>query len=79
MAESKITSKNQTTVPKEVRDRLGVGPADVLHWEVFDRGEVRLTVADRKFLLRRGSIRVGAGSPVDDVRRAREQRGRTEK
>ena len=26
MAQSKITSKNQTTVPKEVRDKLALGP-----------------------------------------------------
>jgi bifunctional DNA-binding transcriptional regulator/antitoxin component of YhaV-PrlF toxin-antitoxin module len=75
MAQSKITSKNQTTVPREVRERLGVGPADVLLWEVVDAGEARLTVADRKLLHRRGSIAVGAGSPVDDVREARRRRG----
>lgn len=78
MVESKITSKNQTTVPRDVRDRLGIGPGTVLRWEVRGDGEVRLRVADPVFLNRRGSIQVGPGSPVDDVRRARESRGRND-
>lgn len=34
MPTSTITSKGQTTVPKEVRDALDVGPGDRLSWEV---------------------------------------------
>ena len=75
MAKSTITSKGQTTVPREVRDRLGVGPQDTLQWEV-EGNTVRVTVAGRSFLRRRGAIVVGPGSTVDDVRVAREQRGR---
>lgn len=74
MVDSKITTKNQTTVPKEIREELGVGPSDVLHWEVVS-GAARVTVADRKFLQRQGSIEVGPGSVVEDVRRARRMRG----
>ena len=75
MAKSTITSKGQTTVPREVRDRLGVGPQDTLQWEV-EGNTIRVTVASRSFLRRRGAIVVGQGSAVDDVRAAREQRGR---
>lgn len=75
MPRSTITSKGQTTVPREVRDQLGLATHDTLEWEV-DGSVVRVTVAARGFLLRRGRIRVGPGSPTDDVRRARATRGR---
>jgi AbrB family looped-hinge helix DNA binding protein len=74
MTKSTITVKYQTTVPKEVREKLGVGPQDALQWEVMD-GYVRVSASDRGFLKRRGSIRVGPGSTVEDVRRARSLRG----
>jgi len=74
MAQSSITSKNQTTVPKEVRDKLGTGPGDVLHWEVKD-GHARVRPAAVAFLRRRGTVAVGRGSTVDDVRLARARRG----
>lgn len=74
MTKSTITVKFQTTIPKEVRQKLGVGPQDVLQWEVQD-GYVRVSPADRAFLKRRGTIRVGPGSTVDDVRKARALRG----
>ena len=74
MPQSTISSKNQTTVPKEVRERLRVGPADVLRWELLG-SEVRVTAASRAFLERRGGIKVGPGDPVEDVRRARAMRG----
>ncbi len=75
MTESKITAKFQTTVPKEVRTKLHLRPGDVLRWEVVD-GDVRMVPARRGFLERQGSIRVGPGSAVEDVRKARKMRGR---
>ena len=74
MTQSTITSKFQTTVPKEIRLKLGLRPRDVLRWEATSRG-ARLVPARRGFLDRRGSLRVGSGSAVDDVRRARALRG----
>jgi AbrB family looped-hinge helix DNA binding protein len=74
MAQSSITSKNQTTVPKEIRDKLGTGPGDVLHWEV-EGGYARVRPAAVGFLRWRGKVAVGGGSTVDDVRRARARRG----
>ncbi len=49
MAQSKITSKNQTTVPKEVRDMLALGPGDVLRWDLVD-GAIQVALATRAFL-----------------------------
>jgi len=76
MTRSIMTSKGRTTVPREVRDRLGLSVHDTLQWEV--EGTVaRVTLAARGFLLRKGSIHVGVGSAKDVVRRARSTRGRT--
>jgi bifunctional DNA-binding transcriptional regulator/antitoxin component of YhaV-PrlF toxin-antitoxin module len=69
-----ITSRYQTTVPKAVREKLGVGPGDVLRWEIVG-GAVKLTAAKREFLKRRGMIRVGPGSAVEDLAKARQLRG----
>jgi len=74
MAKSTITVKYQTTVPKEVRQKLGVGPTDVLQWEVLG-DHVRVTAARPAFLDREGTIRVGPGDAVEDVRRARRLMG----
>jgi antitoxin PrlF len=74
MTQSTITVKYQTTVPKEVRRKLDLRPSDVLRWEVVD-DEVRVAAARRGFLERRGSVPTGSGSAVDDIRRARAQRG----
>lgn len=74
MSKSTITVKHQTTVPKEVREKLGVGPRDVLQWEVVG-GYARVSAAGKSFLKRRGTIRVGPGSTAADVREARSRRG----
>ncbi|RST88206.1 AbrB/MazE/SpoVT family DNA-binding domain-containing protein [Aquibium carbonis] len=34
--ESRITSKGQTTIPVEVRERLGVGPGDSIQFVLID-------------------------------------------
>ncbi len=41
MAKTKITSKGQVTIPKEVRDRLGLRPGDELEF-VEEDGVFRL-------------------------------------
>jgi antitoxin PrlF len=33
---SGLSTKSQTVIPKPVRDRLGVGPGDVLEFEIRD-------------------------------------------
>jgi antitoxin PrlF len=44
-AVAKITSKGQTTVPREIREALGVGPGDFISWEVAEDGVVRVRAA----------------------------------
>lgn len=74
MAHSAITSKYQTTIPKEIREKLGIGPQAILRWEVTG-GHARVSLAETAFLKRQGSIHCGAGSASEDVRRARALRG----
>ena len=38
---SRLTSKSQTTIPREVRERLSLGPGDVIVYEIAGE-EVRL-------------------------------------
>lgn len=41
MAESTLTAKGQTTLPKQVREALNVRPGDKLRYVILD-GEVRI-------------------------------------
>ena len=43
---SKVTAKAQTTVPKEVREALGVKPGDTLVYRIV-KGKVTLARAER--------------------------------
>lgn len=40
MMESTVTDKGQTTVPKEVRDALGIKPRQRLQWDLESDGTV---------------------------------------
>ena len=74
MATSKITVKFQASIPKEVRSALGVSVNDVLQWTVR-AGVAQVVPATSRLLDRRGSLRVGRGSTVKDVRAGRASRG----
>ncbi len=74
MPKSTITSKGQTTVPKEVRDALNVDTGDKLTWEIKG-GRVSITT-ERPALYRwKGVIKHGP-DPVKAVAEARKTRGR---
>jgi bifunctional DNA-binding transcriptional regulator/antitoxin component of YhaV-PrlF toxin-antitoxin module len=70
-----ITSKGQTTVPKAIREVLGVGPHDDVYWDIVD-GTVTVSAGDPDFFRWFGSIRVGRGSVAADLANARRQRGK---
>ena len=42
MSTATITSKGQTTIPKDVRERLGLKPGDRIHFVTLPDGTVRL-------------------------------------
>ena len=75
MPTSTITSKGQTTVPKEVRDALDLEPGDRLSWEIRG-GRVAITT-ERPGLFRwEGIFKDGPADAVEAVKEARKQRGR---
>ena len=75
MPTSTITSKGQTTVPKEVREVLNVGIGDKLTWEIKG-GRVSITT-ERPALYRwKGVIKHGPADAVQAVAEARKTRGR---
>ena len=57
MAAATITSKGQLTVPKEIRDALGVGPGDRLAFRVRADGVVTVEPEKLDVLTLQGSIR----------------------
>jgi antitoxin PrlF len=56
MVGSKITSKGQTTIPKRIRDELGLEPGDRVQFVLKD-GEVVLHPIKSTLLDLRGSIK----------------------
>ena len=62
MTSAKMTSKGQVTIPKEVRDRLGVHPGDRIAFEIRPDGTARMlplckTAADVSGILKRAPRR----------------------
>ena len=75
MARSTLTSKGQTTVPKEVRKALDLEPGDKLSWEIRG-GQVQVTTEQPAFFRWEGFIKNSSGNVVKDFREARKRRGR---
>jgi len=75
MPTSTITSKGQTTVPKEVREALDVGPGDKLTWQVCG-GKVVLTTERPAFYRWEGFIKHGPTDVVKAIEDARKRRVR---
>ena len=69
MLESRITTKGQTTLPKAVREALGVQPGDRVRYIVLD-GEVRIRAV--RPIQRLFGILTHDGPPatLDDMQRA---------
>jgi AbrB family looped-hinge helix DNA binding protein len=75
MPTSTITSKRQTTVPKEICDALAIGPGDKLTWEV-NGGRVAVKTERPALWRLAGSVKGGPDDPVQAVAQARKTRGR---
>ena len=67
---SVITSKYQTTIPKEVRDRLKLSVHDAVEWKI-NGNVVVVSPTQRIFLSRRGSVKIGKGDITADIAKAR--------
>ena len=72
---SKITSKFQVTIPREVRKRLKLDVADSIEW-TFEDGRVFVRPVKSPFMRHRASVKVGPGEIREDIEQAREHRGK---
>lgn len=70
---STVTVKYQTTIPKAVREQLGISVNDALEW-VVEKGKAVVQPVHNNFLRYRGSVKTGAGDIAADIRSARENR-----
>lgn len=57
MDESTITAKGQTTVPRRVRERLGVGPGTKLVWHVTPDGGLIVRAKTHSLLALGGTVK----------------------
>ena len=64
MSESTLTAKGQTTVPREVRDRIGAGPGTRLVWHVMPNGSLIVRAKTRSLLDLAGSLKAPDGKIV---------------
>ena len=64
MSESTITAKGQTTVPRQVRERLGAGPGTRLVWHVLPDGRLIVRAKTRSLIDLAGSLKSLQKKPV---------------
>jgi len=67
---STVTTKYQTTIPKIVRESLGISVNDALEW-TLERGRVIVYPVRNEFLKHCNSVKVGPGDIAEDIRLAR--------
>ena len=56
-AESTLTTKGQTTIPKDIRDRLGLKAGDRIAFTVMLDGTVQMRVKNKSAMALAGSLR----------------------
>jgi bifunctional DNA-binding transcriptional regulator/antitoxin component of YhaV-PrlF toxin-antitoxin module len=71
--QSIITSKFQTTIPKAIREEVGLSVKDALNWKV-EKGRMIASPSKRSFLKYRNVIKTGRGDIAADIERARDLR-----
>jgi AbrB family looped-hinge helix DNA binding protein len=59
MSTSTVTSKGQTTIPKEIRDQAGLRPGDSIRYTVLGDGTIIVRVKNRS--LREIAVKPRAG------------------
>lgn len=68
-----ITSKYQTTIPKAVREAVGLSVRDSLDWKV-EKGKIIVSLSKRNFLKHRNVIKTGPGDIGNDIEAVRNLR-----
>ena len=64
MPESTITAKARTTVPRQIRERLGAGPGTRLVWHVMPDGSLVVRAKTLSLLDLAGSLKAPKGKKV---------------
>ena len=64
MSESTITAKGQTTVPRQVRERIGAGPGTRLVWHVLPNGTLIVRAKTHSILSLQGMLKSPKDGPV---------------
>lgn len=64
MPTARITAKGQTTIPKAIRERLGVTPGDRIHFVVQADGTVKVEPAIQGVTPLKGLLAVKGRRPV---------------
>jgi len=59
-----LTSKGQTTIPKEIRDSLGLKPGDRMTFTLMPEGTVIMRVKTRRVMELSGMLRKKGRKPV---------------
>lgn len=62
--DSTLTSKGQTTIPKEIRDRLRIRPGDRMTFTLMPDGTVVMRVRNRPVIELAGTLRRKGRKPV---------------
>ena len=68
---SKITSKYQTTIPREIRKNLRLRIADAIEWKQ-EGDRVYVEPVKKPFLKHKGAIKTGRGNIRRDIEKARQ-------
>jgi antitoxin PrlF len=59
-----LTSKGQTTIPKEIRDGLGMKPGDRMTFTLMPDGTVVMRVKSKRIMELAGALRKKGRKPV---------------
>jgi AbrB family looped-hinge helix DNA binding protein len=62
--ESTLTSKGQTTIPKDIRDSLGIKSGDRMSFTLMPDGTVLLRVKNKSVMSLAGSLRKKGRKPL---------------
>ena len=54
---SKLTSKGQTTIPKDIRDQVGLQSGDRMHFSVLSNGTIVIRVKNKSIADLRGALK----------------------
>ena len=70
---SKITSKFQVTIPREIRTRLKLRVSDSIEWKI-ENGNVVVVPVSKPFLKYRACVEVGPGDIRKDIETGKKAR-----